>query len=90
MNTVRFKPGAELTFKSVADVREQLYKTLINSTGNHFTLDMSEVIHCDSAGMALLIEARKLCNKNNKAFDIIGMSAKTQSLADFCGVKDIL
>ena len=53
-------------------------------------LDLSDVTHCDSAGMALLIEARKLCKKNNKIFEIIGMSSEIQSLADFCGVKEIL
>ncbi len=90
MDAVLFKPGIELTFKSVVDVREQLYKILMNSTSNHFTLDLGEVIHCDSAGMALLIEARRLCKKNNKAFEIVGLSTKTQSLADFCGLKDIL
>ncbi|MDR3501541.1 MAG: STAS domain-containing protein [Legionella sp.] len=89
MNTAHFKP-LELSFKSVVEVRAQLYKTLMDDTSNHLVLDLSEVTHCDSAGMALLIEARKLCKKNNKTFEIIGMSAETESLADFCGVKDIL
>lgn len=90
MKTIHFKPGAELTFRSAVDVRAQLYKALMDNTNEHFSLDLSDVSHCDSAGMALLIEARKLCKKNNKTFEIIGMSSETRSLADFCGVKNIL
>lgn len=90
METINFKPGSELTFKSVVSVRARLYKALTDDTTNRFCLDLSEVKHCDSAGLALLIEARKLCKQSNKIFEVIGMSEKTQSLAEFCGVKDIL
>lgn len=89
MKAVHFKP-TELTFKSVVAVRHQLYQELMNHASNHLLLDLSDVVYCDSAGMALLIEARRLCKKNNKTFEIIGMPSETQSLADFCGVKDIL
>jgi phospholipid transport system transporter-binding protein len=90
MNPICFKPESELTFKSVVEVRKKLYKTLIKDNSNHFRLDLSNVTHCDSAGIALLVELSRLCKKNNKTFEIIGMSVKTQSLADFCGVTDIL
>lgn len=90
MKTAHFKPGNELTFKSVVEIRSRLYNALIDEKIGRLRLDLSEVTLCDSAGMALLIEARKLCKKNNKSLEIIGMSAETQSLADFCGVKDIL
>lgn len=89
MKVLHFKP-AELTFKSVVAVRAQLYKELVASASDHLCLDLSDVSQCDSAGMALLVEARKLCKKHNKTFEIIGMPAETRSLADFCGVKDIL
>lgn len=89
-NIIYFKLGKELTFKSVVEVRSQLAKALMNDSSNQFSLDLSDVKHCDSAGMALLIEARKLCKKNNKTFSIIGMSVETCSLAEFFGVKGIL
>lgn len=85
-----FKPGSELTFKSVVSVRAKLYKALMGDTTDRFCLDLSEVTRCDSAGLALIIEARKLCKQNNKVFDVIGISPETQSLAEFCGVKSIL
>lgn len=90
MDVINFKPDVELTFKSVVSVRAMLYKALLNETSDRFCLDLSNVTHCDSAGLALLIEARKLCKQNNKTFEVIGMSSETQSLAEFCGVKSIL
>ncbi|STY29723.1 anti-anti-sigma factor [Legionella wadsworthii] len=90
MNTVSFKPEADLTFKSIVAVRAKLYQALMENKSDRFRLDLSQVKHCDSAGLALLIEARKLCKKNNKILEIIGMPAETKSLAEFCGVKRIL
>lgn len=90
MSTINFKPESELTFKSVVSVRAKLLKALMGDTGDRFCLDLSDVTHCDSAGLALLIEARKLCKRSNKVFEIKGISTETQSLAEFCGVKSIL
>jgi phospholipid transport system transporter-binding protein len=90
VNRLYFKPGSELTFKSVVAIRAKLYRALKDEKGGQFGLDLSEVTHCDSAGLALLIEARKLCKKKNKVFEITGMTSETRSLAEFCGVKEIL
>lgn len=91
MEEINFKPGAELTFKSVVSIRESLFKLLAdNDSSDKFCLDLSDVKHCDSAGLALLIEARKLCNQKNKDFKVMGISSEMQSLAEFCGVKSIL
>lgn len=90
MDVVTFKPSTSLTFESVISVRAGLYKALMEKPGGKFCLDLSDVTHCDSAGLALLIEARKLCKQNNKMFQVIGISTETQSLAEFCGVKSIL
>lgn len=90
MNIVNFKPGPLLTFNSVISVRAKLYEALKEETSDQFCLDLSDVTHCDSAGLALLIEARKLCKQNKKMFKVIGISPETQSLAEFCGVKSIL
>jgi phospholipid transport system transporter-binding protein len=87
---VHFKPKSSLTFESVISIRAALYKALMEVAGDEFCLDLSDVTHCDSAGLALLIEARKLCKQNNKVFKVIGIPPETQSLAEFCGVKSIL
>lgn len=90
MNNKPFKPGKELTFKSVLTVRELLHVALKRETATIFCIDLSEVHQCDSAGLALLIEARKLCAKNQKHLQVIGFSKKTHSLAEFCGVDSLL
>ena len=90
MELINFKPGPALTFKSVVSVRDKLYKALMDDTSTKFCLDLSDVTVCDSAGLALLIEARKLCRQSNKIFEVIGISPETLSLAEFCGVKSIL
>ena len=90
MDNIHFKFPSEVTFKTVADVRSGFYELLIDKKINQISLDLSDVVHCDSAGMALLIEAQKLCKKNNKVLEIMGMSPETKSLADFCGIRTIL
>ena len=90
MEKIHFKPGTELTFKTAVSVRAKLYKALMDDTHRQFCLDLSDVKHCDSAGLALLIEARKLCKQSNKTFEVIGLSSDMQSLAEFCGVESIL
>ncbi|KTD82833.1 STAS domain-containing protein [Legionella waltersii] len=90
MTTIKFKPETNLTFKTVVTVRNQLYQAMAESPAEKFCLDLSAVNHCDSAGLALIIEARKLCKQKNKIFDVVGISPETQSLAEFCGVKSLL
>ena len=90
MMTEQFKPGTELTFKTVVAVRAQLFKALAAQSSAKFCLDLSEVRHCDSAGLALLLEARKMCQQKNKLLEVTGISSQTLSLAEFCGVEKIL
>lgn len=90
MNTTHFKPGSELTFNSAITIRNQLEKLLKSDSNEVFCLDLTEVEHCDSAGLALLIDAKKLCRQYNKHFKVTGVSPNTLSLAEFCGVNDIL
>ena len=90
MNTTYFKPGTELTFNTVVAIRNKLFKTLKKDSNYVFCLDLTDVIHCDSAGLALFIEVKKLCVQHNKIFKVVGVSPKTQSLAEFCGVNAIL
>lgn len=90
MENEPFKPGVELTFKSVAGVRAKLVKALQTNAAKSFCLDLSAVQHCDSAGLALLIDAKKLCQQHKQYFEVVGLSAQTLALAEFCGVKSIV
>ncbi len=85
-----FKPGLMLTF---ATVQESLIRLRLHAKSNHedsLYLDLSETTHCDSAGLALLIEAKRLSILCGQQLMIKGMSSKIQMLAEFCGVLALL
>ena len=90
MDTTYFKAESELSFRSVVTIRERIVNLVRTDPGSVFCLDLTAVSHCDSAGLALLIETKKLCVQQGKGFKLIGVPAKTQALAEFCGVHDIL
>lgn len=89
-NTIHFKPGKALTFKSVVEVRASLYKALQNDSLEPFYLDLAEVQHCDSAGLALLIEAKKLCQQHQRNLKVVGSTPQILALAEFCGVSSFI
>lgn len=90
MGTLGFEPSINLTFDTVESDRKRLLNYLQSPDVYHLRLDLSQVKHCDSAGLALLIEAKRLCKQHNKPFEIEGMSNVIHDLAAFCGVEDIL
>ena len=85
-----FKPGVMLTFQTV---QASLIRLRLHAKNNHqdpLHLDLSETTHCDSAGLALLIEAKRLSIVCGQQLMIKGMSTKIQLLAEFCGVLALL
>ena len=53
-------------------------------------LNLEHVTHCDSAGLALLIQARRLCQEKQSVLRIEGMSQAILDLATFCDVDKLL
>ncbi|WP_347252117.1 STAS domain-containing protein, partial [Legionella sp.] len=90
MQAQSFKPSPEMTFATVQSDCQRLLKFCHENKEAVLHLDLSEVLHCDSAGLALLIEARRLCKEQNKVCKIDGMPKATQALAEFCGVDGML
>ncbi len=90
MSGLAFEPSVNLTFDTVESDRKRLEKNLQTTQATALYLDLSGVKHCDSAGLALLIEAKHMCKCFNKAFEIQGMSDEVHALAEFCGVDGIL
>lgn len=85
-----FKPSKELTFDKVQADHHRLRKQIFEFKSDTIQLDLHEVTACDSAGLALLIEAKRLCQQHNKGLNIIGASESIYALAEFCGVQSIL
>ncbi len=89
-DVVSFSPSASLTFNTVTEQRNLLINCLQNTNSDALYFDLSQVEHCDSAGLALIIEAKRLCKKYQKKISIGGMSDAVTDLVEFCGVKTIL
>ncbi len=90
MNEQDFEPSINLTFDTVESDRKRLLKYMQSSEVSNLRLDLSQVKQCDSAGLALLIEAKRLCRRVNKPFKIVGMPNIIHELAEFCNVDTIL
>lgn len=86
-----FKPSNVLTFETVQADSRRLHK-LLNSHQNVTCIrfDLAEVKHCDSTGLALLIEAKRLCNRRKLSFILEHMSDSLSGLAEFCEVDKVL
>ncbi|KTC85601.1 MULTISPECIES: STAS domain-containing protein [Legionella] len=85
-----FKPSTEMIFATVQSDCQRMLKFFHNNKEAVLHLDLSEVLHCDSAGLALLIEAKRLSAEQNKTCEIDGMPKAIQALAEFCGVDAML
>ncbi len=85
-----FKPSEDMTFETVQADCKRLHKFCNDSKEPVLILDLSKLNHCDSAGLALLIEARRLSSLQDKTCKIIGMPKSVRALAEFCGVDEML
>ena len=85
-----FKPSHELTFDTVQVDRKRLLQYVQTPDRRIVHLDLSHVSLCDSAGLALLIEAKRMSRQFNKPFKISSMPEAICALAEFCGVEAIL
>jgi phospholipid transport system transporter-binding protein len=85
-----FKPTKPITFATADAYYRQLLVLFRRTKGSSLLICLSEVSHCDSAGLALLIEAKRMAKKYNKQLVIEGMAGAVRDLAVFCGVEEIL
>jgi anti-anti-sigma regulatory factor len=53
---------------------------------NHFTLDLSAQIDCDTAGIQLLLSTRKTAEQTNKSFTIAYPNAAVRKAAERLGI----
>ena len=90
MSEQLFKPSCDLSFNTVQSDGQRLILLLRDNQTTTIRLDLCDVTHCDSAGLALLIEARRLCMQFDKILIIEGMPKKIAALAEFCGVEGML
>jgi phospholipid transport system transporter-binding protein len=87
---VIFTLADELTFQTVVLERQRLLGVLRDKSHLMIKIDLSNVVICDSAGLALLLEVKRVCATANHVLMLSGMSSKMLALAEFCGLKTIL
>jgi len=84
-----FLPSNVLTFDTVSSDLTRFSAHVKKYAKTTLVLDMEHVTHCDSAGLALLIQARRLCQQQQSELCIQGMSQTILDLATFCGVEQL-
>ncbi|MFC3909627.1 lipid asymmetry maintenance protein MlaB [Legionella dresdenensis] len=85
-----FTLSGEMTFLTVKSDRARLLDYCKSLRGLTLSLNLGAVTHCDSAGLAFLIEAKRLARKYKKTCRIEQMPDSVKALAEFCGVEKIL
>jgi len=90
MYNTSLKLSDELTFYTAPRNLEVLTVFLSGLNTDKFHLDLSAVTLCDSAGLAFLIEAKRLCARKNKTLVIENMPKLIDALAEFCGVSHVI
>lgn len=85
-----FKPDSQMTFATVEASRRSLVDCLKSSRDAELIIDLSGVQHCDSAGLALLIEAQRLCRQWHKRCQIHPVPPSVLALATFYGLESIV
>jgi phospholipid transport system transporter-binding protein len=81
-----FIPSVQLTFDTVPSDCARLSKLMTNPQVNSISLDLTKITYCDSAGLALLIEAIRLAKAHSKELKINEIPKRVYSLANFCGI----
>ena len=90
MTLRRFKPSNAMTFATVSEDKQRLLSFLEKSPFKAWVFDLSQVKSCDSAGLALLLEAKRLSEISGINCQFDGISDEIRSLIRFCGVNELL
>jgi phospholipid transport system transporter-binding protein len=89
MINATFKPSSIMTFTTVSADRLRFIEYCRNWCALVVCIDLQYVSKCDSAGLALLIEAKRICAASGWSCQIVNMPQITQDLAKFYGVSEL-
>lgn len=90
MANLQITKDNKLTFANAEASRKQLVEFFKRNRDESIFCDLSHISHCDSAGLALLIETMRFARQHKKVCKLSGMNQNILSMAEFCGVKSIL
>lgn len=81
---------ARITLEDANDVAKMLCRAVDDSTDAELRVDLSAVNHCDSAGVAALIEAKAYANQHQRTLCYLSPQSQLKDLATFLKVDEIL
>ncbi len=85
-----FKPSQNLTFATVTAQRAQFAALLAKEQPLRVHCDLTDVKLCDSAGLAFLIDARRMCQSQKSNLVIEHAPVDMLALAKLYGIEKIL
>lgn len=89
LNPGYFKPFQTLSFTTVTAQRSQFEMLLTSQPVKSIYCDLADVTICDSAGLAFLIDAKRLCQKYQTNLVIEHASVDMLALAKLYGIEKI-
>ena len=79
-----------LTFSTVPSILSEGCNFLENHQTDSISINLADVKRIDSAGITLLLEWKRLCDKNNKTYQIVGAQKQAISLITTNKMQGIL
>jgi len=80
----------ELNMQTVPAISKQLQALIPGIDGETFTLDLALVSRSDSAGVALLVDAMQIANREKCTLLFSNLPQQMQDIAGISGLLDIL
>lgn len=88
VDNTRWELSGELNFESVPRLWRKM--AILFKTPTSLTLDLSGVLHCNSAGLALLVEWLREAQRLDKKVSFENTPEQLLAVAKSCGVQDLL
>lgn len=80
----------ELNHQSVPALLKQSNGIFNGDDNSEITIDLNDVVRCDSSGVALLIELTRRAKQRQKSLQFINVPAQMLEIAKVSGVDKIL
>ncbi len=90
MTSNYFKPLKNLTFATVNLERDNFAALIAKEQGSQIHCDLMDVQLCDSAGLAFLMDARRMCHQKNLKLLIANAPVDMLALAKLYGIDNLL
>jgi len=82
--------NGSLIYSTVSSILSESCKLLENHQASSININLADVKKIDSAGITLLLEWKRLCDKNNKSYQVVGAQEQAISLITTNKMQDIL